>query len=191
MFEVKGLEPQWQTIYGRISEMKIGDEIKDDELFGLLPDAPEASVRGAFYRAVQQVEDENSRTFARVRNVGYRMVEAAQHEHLARRQHRFAKRRLKSAARKLHSADRSLLTPDERRRFDALEDHVSRQQEMLRRLEARQDKTETELQTIRRTHKQDIAAVAEEAKEAAREATVELLRRHGIYDEASETATAA
>lgn len=188
MFEVKGIEAQWETIYRHISEMSIGDEIKDDELVGLLPDAAENSVPGAFWRAVRAVEDEKSRTFARVRGVGYRMVEASQHEQLARRQHKFAKRRLKSAARKLHSADRTLLTADERRRFDALEDHVSRQQEMLHRLEARQERTESELKVIRRTHKQDIAMVAEEAREAAKSATVELLRRHGIYDESDQPA---
>lgn len=184
MFAPKGTTAQWEVIYARLAEMSIGDEVKDAELFALLPDAPEASVRSAFHRAVRQVEDDMRRTFARIRNVGYTMVEASEHERLARRQHKFAKRRLKAATRKLHSADRALLSPEQRRRFDALEDHLARQAEMIRRLDERQARTEQEIKTLRRTTKADLAAVSEHATEAAKAAVTELLARHGITGEA-------
>lgn len=171
MFEIKGEQPQWETIYRRLATMQIGEILKDDELYGLLPDAPEASVRGAFYRAVRQVEDDHHRTFDRVRTVGYRMVTAAEHERLARGQHRKAKRRIKSAVRKAHSADRSLLSSEERRRIDAVEDHLTRQAEMIRRLDKRVEKTE---QRTERTEK-DTAELADRL-----DALQSLLKRHGI-----------
>lgn len=174
-FEAKGERPQWEVVYDRLAGMNVGDIVKDDELFGLLPDAPDASVRSAFYRAVKQVEDEHSRTFDRVRNIGYRMVAANEHEGLARRQHKKAKRRLASAHRKAHSADRSQLTPEERKRLDAVEDHLARQQEMIRRLDKRVEKTE---QRTARTEK-DQLKLADRV-----DALTDLLARHGITDAA-------
>ena len=177
MFETKGDRPQWSVIYDRLAVMEIGEVIKDEELFGLLPDAPEGSVRGAFWRAVQQIEDDLHRSFDRVRTVGYRMVDAPEHERLARLQHKKAKRRLKAAIRKARSADRSRLTPDERRRLDAIEDHLARQQEMIRRLDARVEKTE---QRTARNEK-DTARLADRL-----DALRDLLRRHGITDDEQE-----
>lgn len=183
MFDVKGAEAQWKTIFGYISSMEIGDEVKYDQLYALLPDAPEGSVKGAIYRAIRQAEEDLSRTLACIRGVGFRMVEAREHEALARGQHLRAKRRLRAARSKLHSADRSRLTPDERRRFDALEDHLARQASMIRRLDERQTRTEQEIKTLRRNTKADLALVSEQAAQAARSAVEELLARHGITGE--------
>lgn len=149
MFEIKGDRPQWQIIYDRIVDMAVGEVIKYDELFGLLPDAPEGSVRGAWQQAVKRVEDDRKRTFANVRKVGYRMVEANEHEGLARGHHRRANRQLKRAKRKAVSADRSRLTREERARIDAVELNLSRQIEMTNRLSARMARVETDLNAAR------------------------------------------
>jgi hypothetical protein len=151
--------------------MDIGDVIKDPDLLALLPDAPEASVRGAFWRAVREMEDEHKRSFTRVRLVGYRMVQATEHERLARDQHKKAKRRMTSALRKAHSADRSLMDAEARRRIDAIEDHLGRQREMIRRIEAQQEKTAAR---VARTEK-DSAALADRIDKLT-----DLLDRHGI-----------
>jgi len=177
MFDVKGDRPQWAVVYERLATMKIGETVKDAELAGLLPDAPEGSVKSAFYRAVREMEDVHHRTLDRVRLTGYRVVEAAEHERLARGQHKKAKRRLKSAWRKAHSADRSRLTPDERRRLDAMEDHLGRQQEMIRRLEGRVATVEADLKNARRDQKQDTASVSDRLDRLA-----ELLEKHGITE---------
>lgn len=137
MFQVKGDRPQWQVIYERLQHMQIGEVIKYVELAALLPSAPEASARSAFARAVRAMEDEHHRTFANVRLVGYKMVDANEHEGLARRHHKRAKRQLKTAKRKVVSADRSRLSREERARLDAMELNLSRQMEMTARLEAR------------------------------------------------------
>ena len=143
MFEVKGSRPQWRMVYERLETMRIGDTIDDDELAALVPNAAsKASITVAFWRAVKEMENEHKRSFARIRKVGYRMVEAYEHEMLARQQHTKAKRRLTTAVRKAHSADRTLLTLDERQRIDAIEDTLGRQKQWIQRLETRQAKTE-------------------------------------------------
>ena len=171
MFEVKGDRPQWQTIYERLSTMDIGETVKDTDLSALLPDAPEASIRAAFWRAVREMEDEHKRSFTRVRLTGYRMVQATEHERLARDQHKKAKRRMNAAMRKARSADRSLLDTEARRRIDAIEDHLGRQSEMIRRLEAQQEKTAAR---VARTEK-DSANLADRL-----DRLTDLLNRHGI-----------
>lgn len=137
MFQVKGDRPQWQVIYERLESMNVGDQVKDVDLSALLPGAPEASVRSAFTRAVKEMEDEHKRSFTRVRLVGYRMVDANEHEGLALRHHKKAKRQLKTARRKVVSADRSRLSQEERKRLDAMELNLARQVEMTARLDSR------------------------------------------------------
>ena len=137
MFEVKGERAQWRVLYDRLAAMDVGDVIKDDELAGLLPDAAEGSIRSAFYRAQRETEDRHKRTFARVRTVGYRMVEAIEHEDLARGHHKRARRQLRSAWRKAHSADRAKLSQQERQRLDQIEMNLAQQREMTSKLETK------------------------------------------------------
>jgi hypothetical protein len=177
MFDVKGDRPQWCTVYERLAGMSIGEVIKHDELAGLLPAAPAASVGSAFRRAVREAEIELSRTFSSVRGIGYVMAAAADHERLARGHHRRAKRQLKSAKRKASSADRSLLTREERARIDAVELNLSRQIEMTSRLESRVSRVEDELKAARRQQSSESAELSERVDKLA-----ELLERHGIAE---------
>jgi uncharacterized coiled-coil protein SlyX len=142
MFEVKGHQSQWKTIYDNLSRMQIGDVVSLKELAQMLPGVPATSVRPAFYRAMKEMQTVKLRTFVAVRGVGYRMVEANEHENLARGKHKSAKKQLRKAQLIAAAADRSRLTPDERRRLDELEHHLARQADMLKRLDDRQLKTE-------------------------------------------------
>jgi hypothetical protein len=179
LFETKGSQAQWRTVYDALVRMDIGNTITDEELVALLPDAAEGSVRSAFYRALQEMERERKRSFARVRGVGYRMVQPIEHADLARGQHRKAKRRLKSAHSKAHSADRSLLTQEERQRLDALEINLSRQRDMIARLNGRVEKLDASLKDARRDQKSDAAVLSDRVDRLA-----ELLAKHGIGDKA-------
>lgn len=174
MFDTKGDRPQWRVIYERLCTMKIGDVITDIDLYTLLPNAPEPSVRGAFQRAKREMQQEHKRSFARVRRVGYRMAEPTEHERLALAQHRKAKRRLRAGWNEAHSADRTLLNPDDRRRIDEIEDHLTRHQQMIRRLEVRQERTETRVAVTEK----DSAKLSDRMDEL-----VALLGRHGITAE--------
>ena len=178
LFEPVGERPQWQIVYDRIVTMEIGDTISHDELRELLPNAPRSSRDGALMKAIRQIEDDRKRTLSNVRGVGYRMAAAAEHEGLARSKHKRAKRQLAGAQRKARSADRTLLSPEERRRINAIEDHLGQQQQMIRRLDARVERTEQGLREVRRTQKQESAEVVERLDKLT-----ELLQRHGISDE--------
>jgi hypothetical protein len=171
VFEVKGDEAQWKVIFARLSTMDIDQVVKDGELTSLLPDAPEGSVRGATYRAIKQIELDLSRSFTRVRNVGYRMVHAREHENLARDQHMKARRRVKAGQRKAHAADRALLTREERQRIDALELNMAQQADMLKRLDRG-------LKTERLERKAETAELAEQMA-AMQEQLRQLHERHG------------
>lgn len=171
LFEPKNGVAQWRTVYEQLITMNVEDVITDETLTSLLSDAAEGSIKPAFHRAVREMETERSRSFIRVRNVGYRMVEAREHEGLAQDQHRKARRRLKAAGRKLISADRSRLTADEKARFTALEIHVSQQQDMLRRLSVKQ----TELQKVQVKTSGDVAELSGKV-----DRLTSLLNRHGI-----------
>lgn len=173
MFDVKGDRPQWRTIFERIGALKIGDVITYEDLAALLPDAPESSVRPAFYRAVKECETQLRRSFCNVRKVGYRMVEANEHERLARQHHTRGKRQLTRAKRKAASADRSRLSREERARIDAVELNLTRQIEMTARLEGRVSKVETDLQAARREQRVDAAQLSDRVDQLA-----ELVARH-------------
>ena len=180
MFQVLGDRPQWRTIYEAIAVMNPGDIIKDADLRALLPDAPEGSARSAFMRAVREAETELSRSFDRVRLVGYKMVAASEHERLARKHHKRGVRQIKTAKRKATSADRSQLTREERARIDAVELNLARQIEMTSRLAARMERVEDELKAARRQQSTDSAHLAERVDKLAA-----LLERHGISDSRS------
>lgn len=164
-----GDRPLWALIVDHLDTMQVGDIVTDDQLEKLLPDG--ASWRTAFLRAVTHIEDNRRRTFDRVRTVGYRMVEAVEHDRLARGQHRKSRRAMHRAFRKAHSADRSRMTLDERRRMDDLELHIAAHESMIRRLD-RKVAQET------RERKAETASLSEKV-----DALTELLRRHGIVAE--------
>lgn len=178
MFASQGARPQWAYIFDRLVKMQVGDVVRHHELRELLPDAPESSVIGAVHTAIKHLEVEKKRSLDNVRGVGYRMVHAAEHENLARKQNKRAHRALKSSRRKIQSADRSMLTPEERRRFDAIDDHLGGLQSMTRRLDERVDRNEKEIKEVRRDQKSDAANLS-----ARLDRLSALMERHGIKSE--------
>lgn len=171
MFKIKGDQAQWRTIYDNLSQMDIGDVVTLKDLARMLPGVPPTSVRPAFYRALQEMQDKKSRTFKSVRGVGYQMVEAREHESLARSKHGSARKVLRKAQRIVASADRSRLTPDERRRLDELEHHMGRQADMLKRLDDRQERTERRVSVAEK----DVLKLDDRLERMA-----DLLKRHGF-----------
>lgn len=148
MFEIKGREAQWKTIYREVRKLPVGTIVTLEELIAMVPAAQLTSVRPAFYRALKEMEYADSRTFVTVRGVGYRVAEAKEHHDLAKRQQLFAKRRIDVGLRKAAAADRTALTPDERQRLDALEHHLRRQQSFMRQLANRTTKVEQRVEEV-------------------------------------------
>jgi uncharacterized coiled-coil protein SlyX len=168
VFELKGDRPQWQAIYERLETMSIGDLITDAEIDALLPESTAVSHSSAFWKAVAVMEADRLRTFSRVRQIGYRMVQAVDHAGLARKHHKRAGRQLRSALRKASSSDRSLLSHEDRRRMDDLEMNLARQADFNVRMSKR-------LNREVRERKADVAQVSERVDQLSA-----LLAKHGI-----------
>lgn len=175
MFQILGDKAQWRMVFDHLATMDIGDVITYEKLAEILPRTPEGSRRGAFLRAAAVCEIELHRAFDNVRGVGYRMVEAQEHERLARNRHRRGHRQVKRARQTIASADRGRLTREQRVWFDAIELNLARQAEITARIESRQAKTEADVRDVRRETKTDVAALSERV-----ERLTEALARHGI-----------
>lgn len=136
------------TVYERLEGMEIEDLVSYAELEQLLGH-PAGAQRSALYSAIRRLERDRKRTLACVPNVGYRMVQAAEHENLARVHHKKSQRQLRRAVQKLKSADRTLLDADGRRRIDSLELIVKSQQQAIAHLEVRTERQEQALDIVR------------------------------------------
>jgi alkylated DNA nucleotide flippase Atl1 len=139
---------QWEMVYDVIKVLDQGVVITFDEL-NTLTGLDLKAERSPLYKAMQKLEEQDKRTIASVPGVGYRVVEAKEHELLGRRHHRSSIRQLKKAKSKFASADRSRLSPDDRERFDRLEMTVSRMEQVTRRLERRKREVQEVIQQQR------------------------------------------
>ena len=157
MFEPKGPQPLWELVYDRIRTLSVGDTITYAELSRILGGRGIEACRAPLYKAMQVLEREDKRTLDNVRDTGYRVVEAVEHERLARRHHRKSHRQLRKALGKVQSADRSKLTPEERRRFDRMEITLSRQADMIRRLDAKVERIDQAIKDARRSTHGELA----------------------------------
>lgn len=179
MFEIKGDRAMWRILYeDKLRDMEIGEVVCYEELEGLLPHAAEGSWRSAFTRAMKEMEIHHRRTFANVRGVGYKMVEAQEHEGLAHMHRRRSYRQLKRGVQRVASADRSRLNTEEIQRFERLEINFSRQEQMIRRLNERTTANEKAIQDARRQSSAEVAEV-----QGRVERLEQLLRERGYAEE--------
>lgn len=170
-FSPRGDRPQWQVVLDLLEDKQIDDVITYDELNEALDVEDFRKNRSPIYKAAAVWGEMRKRALAPVNNVGYRVVDAPEHELLARAQHRKSKRALRRGRTLITNADRTRLTPEDRVRFDHMEETLGRHEDMIRRLEGRQTRTEKALRETR---------VASEATEAKVSAIEETLKRHGI-----------
>lgn len=167
MFEPKADKAQWRLIYDLLADLPVGGTVTYDAMSEAIGQDIRAN-RGPIYRATKQLEEEHRRTIISVPRIGYRIAQAAEHEDLARSHHKRARKQVAKSYRKLHSADRAALTPEQRHRFDRLEVTVSRQADMIRRLDARVTRHDTAIKDGRRTTKELEARVADLAERMTR-----------------------
>jgi uncharacterized membrane protein YccC len=173
-FEPKGDVAEWQLIYDTIKPLQIGDVITYDELTEALG-RDFRTARGPFHKANRELLTDEKRGLLNLRNVGYRVVTAEEHEGAAKAQHRFAKRRLRQSKHWLKNTDRSDLTPEVAARFDRLESTLDRQIDFTRRLDQRVARVEKALEASRseaQDHTEEISKRLVKLTEA--------LQRHGI-----------
>lgn len=169
-FQPKGDVAEWQLVYDYIVNLKIGQVVTYDELTNVLG-RDFLPARGPFHKANKHLLATKKRGLLNVKNVGYRVVKAVEHEGAARSQHRFANRRLRRARDWIENTDRNELPAEVRARFDGLEAHLARQIDFTRRLDGRLAKVE------KATAKQ--AEVAADSNEKLSK-LIAALERHGI-----------
>lgn len=173
-FEPKGEISEWQLIFDRLAKLKVGDVITYDELT-LILGREFLQARGPFHKANKRLLETHKRGLLNVKNVGYRVVTAAEHELAARDQHRYANRRLRSSRRWLTNTDRSELAPEVAERFDRLEQSLDRQIDFTRKLDRRVANVEKVLKASRSESAENATATSERLAKL-----VEALERHGI-----------
>lgn len=173
MFEIKGDRAQWVLVYDALAALEVGKILTYEELDAILKrDFRED--RSPIYRAIRQLEIEDRRTVVSVRSEGYRVIEAREHEALARHHHKKSRRQLGKAVDKAASANRSALTADERKRMDGLEMNLRQHSQMIRRLEQRDEQRQSEIKSLRRDTSTDFAEMSERLDHLE-----DLLTRHG------------
>ena len=174
MFETIGDKAQWALVYDALAGLEVGKTLTYEEL-DLILKRDFREDRSPIYRAAKQLENEDHRTVVSVRNQGYRVVEAREHEALARHHHKKSRRQLGKAVAKAASADRSALTTDERKRIDGLEMSLRQHSQMIRRLEQRDEQREAQIKALKRDTSADVAELSERVDRLS-----ELLERHGV-----------
>ncbi len=173
-FEPKGEVAEWRVLFDHLSTLKVGDLVTYDELSTLLG-RDFLVARGPFHQANQRLLAAHKRGMVNVRNTGYRVVAAVEHEDVARDQHRFAKRRLRKSKHWLANTNREELPPEVVERFDQLEQTLDRQIDFTRRLDRRVAKVEKALEASR----SELAGQATATDDRVSK-LVEALARHGI-----------
>lgn len=158
-FTPKADVAEWRLIYDVLSGRDVGDVVTHQEMSDALGRSFAAN-RSPFYKAARVWGEKNLRALVPVPGQGYRVVEAIEHEDIARRHHKRSRRALGRSRFAIRTVDRSRLDPENLRRFDNMEINISRQQDMLRRLEARQTKTETRIAEQTADHEQTKARLA-------------------------------
>lgn len=170
-FEPIGDRPRWEIVYDELVTLNVGDVLTYERLHELLGVETRSAVRAPFYKAVNEWGAQRHRAMRPMPNVGYRVVDAPEHEAIARSYHRRSHRALRRGRQVVTNADRSRLDGEQRLRFDALETTLSRHADMIRRLDLRQARAEHAIAESRAKHS---------ATEDRIRALEETLRRHGI-----------
>lgn len=172
-FAPKRERPAWEYVYDLLSPLDVGDLVTHDEIAKALDLTREefATQRGPFYKAANVWGAERKRALRSIPGEGYRVVDAPEHEQLAKAHHRKSRRSLARGRKVLTNTDRSRLDDEQKVRFDALEANIARQEDMIRRLDSRTTKVEKAVAAAKQQH-----TVTEERVAALEDA----LRRHGI-----------
>jgi hypothetical protein len=142
LFTASGDAPKWQPVYDAARAAEPGELLSYELLARLIGVDVRTTNRYPIDAAKRHLERDSHRTLVAVVNEGYRVSEAREHAGLARWHQRKSRRQITKALSKASSADRTKLAIDQLHQLDALELHLMRQAEFLRRTAARVDAVE-------------------------------------------------
>lgn len=132
MFQAVGERSRATEVHEAMRACEVGDVLGYEELSKLAGVDDIRQDRGPIYAAIARLERGDKRTAVVVRNVGYRIAEAEEHEGLVRGRQKRARRQVFRGVRTARAADRSKMSAEAVRRIDALGARLARHEQMLR-----------------------------------------------------------
>jgi hypothetical protein len=169
-FEPKGDVAEWRLVYDIIRKRDPDEPVTIEELEEALS-RPLGQNRSPVYRAIRELEENDSRTLSTVRGVGYRVALASEHLGLALNHSSRSRRQMRRGIQRSESADRRALDPSQAARMEAFEAHASRVVEFLSHMSRKVDQHGSRLENLEG---------AKEETSGRIEAVEEALKRHGL-----------
>jgi hypothetical protein len=160
MFETVGEKPRWELIYDSLAGLDVGDVVTYEQLAEAIGQDSFEPFRSSWYKAAARWGEDHHRAFRAVNGVGYRVVDAIEHADIAKAHHRRSKRQLRKGSAALRNADRSRLSDEEKTRFDQMQQTINRHSDLIRRLDARQARTEKAVELATKKHDVTDARIA-------------------------------
>jgi len=176
-FEPKGRVSEATLLYEFYSKLSTGDVVTYEQLDEILGRSFLDS-RSPHYTAVNRLQKNDKKSMDVVRNVGYRVVSASEHERLALHHHAKSRRQLRKSVAKAASANRAELSQEERHRIDSLEGTLRNHASMLKRLDERTIRQNEELKRLRRETSSDVAHLSDKV-----ERLEELVKKFGFAND--------
>lgn len=122
-FAAKGNEAAWRTIYAHLVKMNVNDVLTHEQLHELVPHiaGPVTSLR----RAIQELQEHQSRTLVNVRGAGWRVAHAREHITVARHGRQRAGRILERSREIVEHTRLDELSPAERAQHVVVRDGLT------------------------------------------------------------------
>lgn len=150
-FVSAGDQARWRTLYQRLRKLLVGDVLTYDEMGALLqldPMTDRHTMQMAMRRAARELEEVDKHAVDSVLNVGYRIVEAADHVMLAKRHQRKAGKSLVRSHSKVVNVDLNNTSPELRHVIEVGAAAIAAQLDFNRRMDLRQSNLERAVQAV-------------------------------------------
>jgi hypothetical protein len=155
-FKPLGDQARWRTIYDLLTAAPVEGIVTYDEIADALSLHPESDrhvIQMATRRAAKELLEHDRRSVDVVVNHGYRIVRAAEHMTLAKRQQKRSTKALKRGHDQVTYVDLSELDPETRSAFEVVARAFAAQMDINRRLDIGQKRLKESLDSM--TERQD------------------------------------
>lgn len=150
-FGPAGDRARWRTLYERLQKVNVGDVLTYEAMGALLqldPVADRHAMQMAMRRAARELEEVDKHAVDSVLNVGYRVVETADHVMLAKRHQRKAGKSLVRSHSKVVNVDLRDTSPELRHVIEVGAAAIAAQLNFNRRMDLRQSNLERAVQAV-------------------------------------------
>lgn len=153
-----GNEARWRKIYDRLKSHAIGSVLTYDDLAEMFPGAELSVIQGAIRRAAKEYLHKDKRALRNVRGQGYRIIDAAEHIHIARAHQKRSMKSLERGHDAVANVDYTGMAPDIRALTEATARALTMQMQFNRTMDVRQRRLEQVVQeTVSRQEVHDQA----------------------------------